>query len=70
MSVKPEDIMAWAQIVPTFANIFASAIASIRNAFGVSHDNAVKMLVDHVDPTKPADPKVAAVLDANSPNPV
>ncbi len=46
-----------------------SAIAALKSVFGWGNRQAAQALAAHLDPAQPANPQVAAVLDANQPNP-
>jgi len=64
-----KEIEFYLKLVPAFAGVFGSAIGALRSVLGMSDKQATQALVDHIDPSKPQDARVAAVLDVNSPNP-
>jgi len=64
-----KEIESYLKLVPAFASIFGAAISTLRAVLGYNDNQAVHALMDHIDPSKPQDPLVAAVLDSNQPNP-
>ncbi|PWU21875.1 MAG: hypothetical protein C5B50_00900 [Verrucomicrobia bacterium] len=44
--------------------LFLQAIQALQGKLGVSKPQAMQLLADHIDPTKPTDPKVVEALSS------